>query len=92
MYAIEIESFRSGLTLHFFQGHDTLQFPSSSSVDVTFRFQSDQFTGHMVQHCHLLFHEDFGMMTQYDITGKEGAIWEYARVCSSRQGWEVFQI
>jgi len=60
--------------------HDTLQFPSNEDTDVTFRFQADQFTGHMVQHCHLLFHEDLGMMSQYDITGKEGATWDYARV------------
>ncbi|EJK60914.1 hypothetical protein THAOC_18669 [Thalassiosira oceanica] len=60
--------------------HDTLQFPSNAATNVIFRFQADQFTGHMVQHCHLLFHEDIGMMAQYNITGKEGATWDYARV------------
>ena len=43
------------------------------------RFQADQFKGHMVQYCHLLFHEDQGMMAQYDVHGKEGAIWDGAR-------------
>ena len=70
----------TGLTIKSSQGHDVLQFPHNQAVNVTFRFQADQFTGHMVQHCHLLFHEDWGMMTQYDITGKEGATWDYAKV------------
>lgn len=64
--------------------HDVLQFPHNQATDVTFRFQADQFTGHMVQHCHLLFHEDLGMMTQYDITGKEGDWWKYAKVLDDK--------
>jgi len=62
--------------------HDTLQFPAAGfgpKFVVTMRFQADQFTGHMVQHCHLLFHEDQGMMAQYDVTGNEGVIWDGAR-------------
>jgi len=65
---------------------DTLQYPSFSLSDgrtrATFakiRFQVDQFTGHMLQHCHLLFHEDQGMMAQYDMRGDEGTTWDGAR-------------
>ena len=41
--------------------HATIQYPAlgeTAGVDITFRFQVDIFTGHMIQHCHLLFHED----------------------------------
>jgi len=64
---------------------DTLQYPSLTSdgrTRATFakiRFQVDQFTGHMLQHCHLLFHEDQGMMAQYDMRGDEGTTWDGAR-------------
>eukprot|EP00581_Thalassiosira_minuscula_P006786 CAMPEP_0183706904 /NCGR_PEP_ID=MMETSP0737-20130205/3617_1 /TAXON_ID=385413 /ORGANISM="Thalassiosira miniscula, Strain CCMP1093" /LENGTH=861 /DNA_ID=CAMNT_0025934441 /DNA_START=289 /DNA_END=2870 /DNA_ORIENTATION=+ len=46
---------------------------------VKVRFQADLYTGSMVQHCHLLYHEDQGMMTQYNVTGKEGTVWAGAR-------------
>mmetsp|Transcript_5822 Transcript_5822/g.12798 ORF Transcript_5822/g.12798 Transcript_5822/m.12798 type:complete len:640 (+) Transcript_5822:96-2015(+) len=61
---------------------DTLQIPMASSNfgTVKFRFQADQFTGHMVQHCHLLFHEDKGMMAQYNVTGEEGDVWPGAKL------------
>ena len=32
----------------------------------------DRFTGDMVLHCHVLEHEDIGMMTIINITGAEG--------------------
>jgi len=61
--------------------HDTLQFPAAMYGPyfiVKMRFQADMFTGHMLQHCHLLFHEDQGMMAQYEVKGKEGATWSGA--------------
>lgn len=61
---------------------DTTQIPArglEGNGIVRARFQADQFSGHMVQHCHLLFHEDQGMMAQYNVTGVEGAIWHGAR-------------
>eukprot|EP00579_Thalassiosira_antarctica_P014394 CAMPEP_0201944786 /NCGR_PEP_ID=MMETSP0903-20130614/53570_1 /ASSEMBLY_ACC=CAM_ASM_000552 /TAXON_ID=420261 /ORGANISM="Thalassiosira antarctica, Strain CCMP982" /LENGTH=745 /DNA_ID=CAMNT_0048487841 /DNA_START=56 /DNA_END=2294 /DNA_ORIENTATION=+ len=68
---------------------DTLQLPAlkvigtndglSRQTAVKVRFQVDQFTGHMLQHCHLLFHEDQGMMAQYDMRGDEGTTWDGAR-------------
>jgi len=60
--------------------HDTLQLPAKWDLtSVLMRFQADLFTGKMVQHCHLLFHEDQGMMAQYKITGEEFTTWPGAR-------------
>eukprot|EP00581_Thalassiosira_minuscula_P005376 CAMPEP_0183743984 /NCGR_PEP_ID=MMETSP0737-20130205/65499_1 /TAXON_ID=385413 /ORGANISM="Thalassiosira miniscula, Strain CCMP1093" /LENGTH=703 /DNA_ID=CAMNT_0025979619 /DNA_START=265 /DNA_END=2376 /DNA_ORIENTATION=+ len=53
--------------------------PPQGFFAVKIRFQADQFTGHMVQHCHLLFHEDQGMMAQYRVTGEDGDVWDGAR-------------
>jgi hypothetical protein len=59
--------------------HDTLQMPTDQVyVSWNVRFQIDQFTGNMIQHCHLLFHEDQGMMTQYKMVGNDGDVWERA--------------
>eukprot|EP00581_Thalassiosira_minuscula_P033293 CAMPEP_0183786260 /NCGR_PEP_ID=MMETSP0739-20130205/66926_1 /TAXON_ID=385413 /ORGANISM="Thalassiosira miniscula, Strain CCMP1093" /LENGTH=869 /DNA_ID=CAMNT_0026030301 /DNA_START=145 /DNA_END=2754 /DNA_ORIENTATION=+ len=58
--------------------------PPQGFFAVKIRFQADQFTGHMVQHCHLLFHEDQGMMAQYNVTGEEGFSWKGARMVDSR--------
>merc|ERR1719506_2729806 len=38
----------------------------------------DHFTGRMIFHCHLLDHEDQGMMSYFDIKGKEGTSWKGA--------------
>ena len=62
--------------------HDTLQLPNfqdSPETSVTIRFQSDYYTGRMVQHCHMLDHEDKGMMAVYRISGQEGTMWTEAR-------------
>jgi len=59
---------------------DTLQMPTTqTAASWRIRFQTDQFTGHMIQHCHILFHEDKGMMSQYEIVGQEGTAWPTAR-------------
>lgn len=63
--------------------HDTLQLPNfrdSPETSVTVRYQSDYFTGRMAQHCHMLDHEDKGMMAVYNVTGEEGTIWPGARI------------
>lgn len=60
---------------------DTLQLPNfqdSPETSVTVRFQSDYYTGRMVQHCHMLDHEDKGMMAVYKISGQEGTMWDEA--------------
>jgi len=36
----------------------------------TVRFAANTFPGPMVMHCHILFHEDRGMITTYKLTGK----------------------
>lgn len=36
----------------------------------TVRFAANTFPGPMVMHCHILFHEDRGMITTYNLTGK----------------------
>ena len=50
--------------------HDTLISPNNG---MSVRFQADVFTGKMVVHCHILEHEDEGMMGVFQITGTEGA-------------------
>jgi len=39
------------------------------------RLNLDTFTGPMVQHCHILEHEDLGMMAVNLLAGVEGAVW-----------------
>jgi len=56
--------------------HDVLMLPApTENATVRIRFQADDFIGHMLQHCHILMHEDLGMMAQYNVTGMEGAHW-----------------
>jgi len=51
--------------------HDTLMI-STLGGRVTVRQQTDKFTGKMVIHCHILEHEDEGMMAFISVTGTEG--------------------
>jgi len=48
-------------------------------MSATVKFQTDYFTGHMIFHCHLLGHEDQGMMGYFNITGNEGTHWPGAK-------------
>ena len=50
--------------------HDTLY---DGADTATVRLYTDTFTGKMVIHCHILEHEDQGMMGIFEITGTEGA-------------------
>ena len=50
--------------------HDTLYDGAGAA---TVRLYTDTFTGKMVIHCHILEHEDQGMMGIFEITGTEGA-------------------
>jgi hypothetical protein len=43
------------------------------------RFQTDYFAGKMVSHCHILAHEDLGMMAVGLVTGTDGTVWDGAR-------------
>jgi hypothetical protein len=56
--------------------HDTLliaDMGGGRGGDVTVRMLTDTFTGKMVLHCHILAHEDEGMMAFIQIDGSEGA-------------------
>eukprot|EP00971_Amphidinium_carterae_P091589 1813377-Amphidinium_carterae.1 len=60
--------------------HDALMLidiPQNTAVNV--RMQTDKFTGKMVSHCHVLHHEDEGMMAFIDIVGCEDEAWLGAR-------------
>ena len=46
---------------------------------LTFHQQTDSFTGKMVVHCHILLHEDWGMIGAYGIDGEEGTHWPGAK-------------
>mmetsp|Transcript_52177 Transcript_52177/g.111064 ORF Transcript_52177/g.111064 Transcript_52177/m.111064 type:complete len:671 (-) Transcript_52177:314-2326(-) len=57
--------------------HDTI-FPTQAGV-ATLRTNIDKFTGHMIAHCHILEHEDTGMMGWWNITGTEGTSYAAAK-------------
>merc|ERR1740139_216501 len=67
---------------YFKQGdwHDVLLIPDSA-MDVV--FQTDYYTGKRVIHCHILEHEDEGMMLVTQITGTEGTLLAAARTIDS---------
>merc|ERR1719424_1672730 len=53
--------------------HDNLFMPGSGGDLQRVLMNSDSFTGPTVVHCHLLMHEDNGMMIQINFTGTEGS-------------------
>ena len=57
--------------------HDTLL---SNNDAMNVRLQTDRFTGKMVIHCHILEHEDLGMMGMLDITGVEGSTYDTSTI------------
>ncbi|EOD27466.1 putative laccase [Emiliania huxleyi CCMP1516] len=57
--------------------HDTLMLPTRNSLTV--RSQTDKFTGSQIFHCHILDHEDLGMMGQFLIQEGPDAEWAGAR-------------
>merc|ERR1712048_646061 len=59
--------------------HDTLMVNDlGGGASMNIRMQTDQFTGKAVVHCHILEHEDEGMMAFFSITGTEGTTWSGA--------------
>jgi len=61
--------------------HDTLYINSLGGGNtVTVRMNTDRFTGDMVIHCHILSHEDRGMMGYISLTGTEGDVFAGAKV------------
>jgi len=55
--------------------HDTVQ---SYSRRTLIRMQLDKYVGPMTLHCHVLRHEDEGMMNTIAVQGKEGTTWSGA--------------
>ena len=51
--------------------HDNLFMPGNGGDSQNVLMQTDYFTGPTVVHCHLLMHEDEGMMIQINFTGTE---------------------
>ena len=56
---------------------DTLLLPLRDKLDV--RSVTDFFNGTQIWHCHILSHEDQGMMGVLNITGEEGTTWPGAK-------------
>lgn len=50
------------------QWRDTVVLTGSDDDSITFETNLDEFTGRFVQHCHVLSHEDLGMMEALEIT------------------------
>jgi len=55
--------------------HDVLLHPAGQAE---VKIQTDSYTGRYIIHCHILTHEDYGMMSYFDLKGKEGKTWEGA--------------
>ena len=64
--------FRSG------DWHDTLFYPTKEASNQRVLTQTDYFTGPSVIHCHILDHEDIGMMITFNLTGEEGTRYQPA--------------
>jgi len=46
---------------------------------LTLHQQTDMFAGKMIVHCHILLHEDWGMIGAYDVQGDDGQHWPGAK-------------
>jgi len=57
--------------------HDTLL---HTSAQVVIKMLVGPFVGNHVIHCHILTHEDMGMMTYFKVAGKEGKEWPSEKV------------
>ena len=56
---------------------DTLQY-INRTAKAKIRWTANEFGGHMIFHCHILAHEDKGMMGQFFLEGGEGTVWSGA--------------
>jgi len=64
--------------------HDTLMISEmAAGPGLTVRLLTNGFTGKMVVHCHILEHEDEGMMAYIEVGGTEGALYSGASTCYS---------
>uniref|UniRef100_A0A7S3JZX4 Plastocyanin-like domain-containing protein n=1 Tax=Aureoumbra lagunensis TaxID=44058 RepID=A0A7S3JZX4_9STRA len=67
-----VEQFNEFTGNYFKEGDfgDSMMIPNPANI---FHQQLDQFASKMVMHCHILPHEDWGMMMVFDINGTTGA-------------------
>ena len=63
--------------------HDTFLGGAANTDTITVRFQTDSFVGKMVVHCHVLEHEDEGMMAVVNVL-QPPKHWEGARETDPR--------
>jgi len=71
--------------------HDTLLHTSAQAV---VKMLAGPFIGNHVVHCHILTHEDMGMMTYFKVEGEEGKEWPSERLdptCFRRHGGAGFR-
>ena len=63
-------------------GGDTIEYvvQGDRKTKATLRFATDSYPGRCIFHCHILIHEDMGMMGFYNFTGPDGIIWEGAKI------------
>ena len=53
---------------------------NGNRTNATLRFATDSYPGNCIFHCHILVHEDRGMMGFYNFAGPPGTIWEGAKI------------
>jgi FtsP/CotA-like multicopper oxidase with cupredoxin domain len=63
----------------FYQNGDWQDTLLWSGMTAKVKFITDFFVGHMIVHCHILGHEDQGMMGWFNITGTPGTRWSGAQ-------------
>ncbi|WP_172806666.1 multicopper oxidase family protein [Endozoicomonas arenosclerae] len=72
--------------------HDTLfipYLPEEAENSIKVRFQPERYTGNYVMHCHILPHEDQGMMAYAQFAGEEGK----SSLCpDAASDWPVWKI
>jgi FtsP/CotA-like multicopper oxidase with cupredoxin domain len=52
-----------------FKWHDTIPIPSGVQVFLIMNFDAEQQLGRFVYHCHILKHEDKGLVAPIDVWG-----------------------
>jgi FtsP/CotA-like multicopper oxidase with cupredoxin domain len=58
---------RNGKVLDTPLWRDTYVLTKDAGDTITFQSNFDNFTGRMVEHCHIVSHEDLGMMSEIEI-------------------------
>jgi FtsP/CotA-like multicopper oxidase with cupredoxin domain len=71
--------------------HDTIQLglESEAGDEMTVRFQTTTFKGDVMLHCHILAHEDSGMMAMVRVVGPSSEVVVFSQhpVCTLSNGY-----